>query len=84
MLDSLGSKYWFTNLIVWRIGKTYNVYLEIEKIEHSEVIFTKFLEGYDEPSPQHGEISYEDGILRFGIHLNENQDEGDDEEVPYL
>ena len=73
------------NLNCLELEKTYNTYLEIENIQHTEEIFTKFLEDNDEICPRHGEISYKEGIFRCKIHLNEDQDEDDDEEeVPYL
>ena len=60
--------------------KLYNTYLEIEEIEHSEVIFTKFLEVYDELCPKHGEVSYEKGKFKCRIHSNDKKDE----DVPYI
>lgn len=66
------------------LEKTYNTYLEIENIQHTDSVFTKFLVGNDVICPRHGEISYKEGNFECEIHLNRDQDEGNDEEVPYL
>ena len=60
--------------------KQYNAYLEIEEIEHSEVIFTKFVEEYDDLCPKHGEVGYEEGKFKCWIHSYDEKDE----DVPYI
>lgn len=50
--------------------KQYNAYLEIEEIEHSEVIFTKFVEEYDDLCPKHARWAMKKENLSVGyIHM---------------
>lgn len=68
------------NINCLQLEKQYNAYLEIEEIEHSEVIFTKFVEEYDDLCPKHGEVGYEEGKFKCGIHSYDEKDE----DVPYI
>lgn len=59
--------------------KTYNAYLEIENLEHSETIIDNFLKDNADICPSQGEISYKEGKFKCGIHSDE-----EDDDVPYL
>ena len=72
------------NLNCLQLEQSYNEYLAIEKIRHSEETVITFLKDNNKICPKHGVISYEEEIFRCGIHLNEDQKEDDDDEVPYL
>lgn len=61
------------------LERMYEGYLELEGLEHSDVVFQQFLKEYGkEICPCRGEISYLDGKVRCSVH---DEDEGD---VPFL
>lgn len=67
-----------------QIEKMYEMYLEIEGIEHTDVGFEEFVRdnGMD-ICPEHGVITYVDGMLKCSVHVGEDDSEGDGD-VPYL
>ncbi len=70
----------YTNCL--HLEKMYHAYLILKDIEHSEIIFTTFLNEYGGYiCPNGGEIVYIDGKVRCKLH---DEVVGDDESVPYL
>lgn len=65
------------------LNKSYNTYLELRSIQHSEIVFDKFLEENDGICPRNGEISYKDGLIKCDIHSHESGSDNE-EDVPYL
>ncbi len=67
-----------------QVERDYEMYLEEEGIEHSEVAFEQFLEGYGKKlCPEYGEINYVDGKVKCSVH-SEVDDESDEGDVPFL
>lgn len=70
-----------------KIGRDYELYLIIEEIKHSELVFNQFMQenGYD-ICPVNGYISYEKGKVRCSEHSKDEDDNSDDDdgEVPFL
>jgi hypothetical protein len=57
----------------------YEVYLELESIEHTYAVFEKFLqENGDNICPEHGAVTYVDGKVKYSVHTEE------DDDVPFL
>lgn len=62
-----------------QIEKMYNIYLQTNGIEHTEVIFQEFLKMYGKDlSPHHGIFIYVDGKVKCSEHSEEA------ENVPFL
>lgn len=69
------------------LGRNYRVHLIVENKVHTNTSFNEFLLKYDgEICPVGGEISYDDGKVKCSVHSigDEDRDEGNDDEVPYL
>lgn len=62
-----------------KLGETYEAYLELENLEHSETIIDNFLKDNADICPSQGKISYKEGKFKCGIHSDE-----EDDDVPYL
>lgn len=61
-----------------QLKRIYNVYLILEYVEHSEAMFTEYLQKYGvNICPDHGYISYVDGNVWCSVHSK-------DDEVSYL
>jgi type II secretory pathway pseudopilin PulG len=73
---------------VVELERMYETYLELEDIEHSEVVFAKYLEYYSEDiCPEDGEISYFDGRVNCSLHPRENgggDRDSEGEGVPFI
>ncbi|NMH70537.1 hypothetical protein HF072_17295 [Bacillus sp. RO3] len=70
------------------LEKQYRGHLVLEDIEHSNVVFTAFLNSFgSEVCTVGGEITYSDGHANCGVHgekVEEKEDSGDDGGVPFL
>jgi len=68
------------------LKRQYELKLELESIEHTDLVFKKYLlENNDYICPSGGEISYEDGVVNCSIHSHSDEDPKDEiEEVPFL
>jgi hypothetical protein len=68
----------------------YESFLDLEGIEHSNIIFAQYQQDYGEDiCPENGDISYVDGIVRCSLHPRDDgggdgDNGGDEVEVPYL
>lgn len=52
-----------------QIERYYEAHLDLNHLEHSEVMFSSFLETYDKSiCPKQGEIEYIDGVVVCKIH----------------
>jgi prepilin-type N-terminal cleavage/methylation domain-containing protein len=61
----------------------YGTYLTLESVDHAEVVFAQYMEGYAERiCPNNGDITYVDGRIRCSLHAG--GDEEEEQEVPYL
>lgn len=77
------------NVNCLQLEKMYYLYLLMEEIEHSEVIFVQFLQEYEEHiCPDHGNISYVDGKVKCSVHIRGadavSEEDDDDKSVPFL
>ena len=60
--------------------RMYGVYLELENIEHTDMVFEQFLqENGKEICPGHGVVTYVDGKVKCSVHTKE-----DDGDIPFL
>lgn len=70
------------------IERMYYTHLFMENIEHTEVVFTQYLQEYGEDlCPDGGVISYVVGKVLCSVHPRGDNDEGDevdDGSVPFL
>ncbi|MGH4118100.1 prepilin-type N-terminal cleavage/methylation domain-containing protein [Clostridium sp.] len=67
-----------------QLERMYEMHFEAKGIEHTDVVFEQFVQGQGkEICPEHGVITYVDEKVRCSAHTKEN-DEGDDDDVPYL
>ena len=76
------------NVNVLELERMYKTYLALECIEHSDLVFNQYLQGYEnDVCPDDGEISYVEGEVKCSIHsiddAGSNENEGD-EGVPFL
>ncbi|WP_394238273.1 hypothetical protein [Niallia oryzisoli] len=56
--------------------------MKLESVEHSDLIFTEFLTGYDgRVCPAGGELGFSDGKVKCSVH---SVDEDEDPSVPFL
>lgn len=71
---------------VKELERHYEVYLTIEDIAHSNVVFAQYLQDYGEDiCPVGGEIGYMDGEVRCSVHsIDEKEHDDVDEDVPFL
>jgi Tfp pilus assembly protein PilE len=73
---------------VLQLERMYETYLDLESIEHSDVVFVQYLQDYgQEICPEHGDISYVDGEVHCSLHPGDNEGGDSDEEgesVPFL
>jgi prepilin-type N-terminal cleavage/methylation domain-containing protein len=78
------------NVNVIQFERMYESFLDLEGIEHSNIIFAQYQQDYGEDIyPENGDISYVDGEVRCSLHQKDS-DGGDDDsgeeedDVPYL
>ncbi|MFA9396922.1 MAG: prepilin-type N-terminal cleavage/methylation domain-containing protein [Clostridiaceae bacterium] len=71
-----------------QIERDYELYLTINGLEHSDILFDKFLDKYEKTiCSDHGDITYVNGKVKCSIHSAEDKNEiedDDSEEVPFL
>ncbi len=81
------------NVNCLKLERMYELYLETEGLDHSDVLFKSFLNDYSKNTcPSHGEITYINGEVRCSVHIDEESIESDDEDdngledgsVPFL
>lgn len=66
-----------------QVERMYEMYLETESIEHSDIVFEEFLKEYGKDiCPENGVITYADGKVVCSVHSKEVSK--DDDDVPYL
>lgn len=67
-----------------QLERIYEIHLARNNLEHTEIIFEQFVQMQGKNTcPEHGIITYLDGKSRCSEHAKEN-DESDDDNVPYL
>ncbi|MDI7744021.1 hypothetical protein QMK38_18590 [Lysinibacillus fusiformis] len=69
------------------MSKSYNMQLQLEEIEQSEISFNTFLLEIDgTPCPEKGIFTYEDGVILCNLHSDDHNYDSDEEDdkVPYL
>lgn len=65
-----------------QVERMYGMYLELESIEHSDVIFQQYLQEYGKDiCPEHGEIDFVDDKVKCGVHTRDDEDGAD---IPFL
>lgn len=68
-----------------QLERFYEMYLDLEKLEHSDSLFIKFMEEYNQKiCPNDIKISYIDGKVKCEKHITEDNSYNNDVEVPYL
>jgi prepilin-type N-terminal cleavage/methylation domain-containing protein len=73
---------------VLQMKRMYETYLDLESMEHSDVVFNQYFQEYrEEICPLDGDIRYVDGKVHCSVHSEQHEDENDDENggsVPFL
>lgn len=67
------------NINCLELEKQYNIYLEIEVRDHSELVFNQFIDEYDKICPKGGEVTYAERKFKCKIHSSNEEDD-----VPYI
>lgn len=71
-----------------QLERMYKTYLMLENINHSDAVFTYYLQEYGQNiCPSGGTITYNDGKVLCDMHPKDNVIESDDEEnesIPFL
>lgn len=71
-----------------QLERMYNLHLMMEDTEHTEVLFTQYLQEFGQNiCPDHGDISYLEGKVQCSIHPRVEVveiDDDDDGSVPFL
>lgn len=68
------------NVNCLQLEKMYELYLNTEGLDNSDIVFQQFLNDYKfKICPSGGEISYDDGKVKCSIH-----DNVESEEIPFL
>ncbi|WP_461207723.1 type II secretion system protein [Clostridium sp. DL1XJH146] len=71
-----------------KLESMYEIYLQSEKIEHTEESFEEFLEQYkNDICPGKGEIFYVDGEVKCSVHSSDDELEEEnieEDDVPFL
>lgn len=67
-----------------QLENQYNIYLEIKGLNHSDYIFFEFKDKYDKICPKDGVIDYEEGKIECRIHSKKEDEDEEDNDVPYI
>lgn len=67
------------------IDKSYQVWLLSKNTTHSEMTFTTYLlELQTEPCPENGILIYTDGKISCSVHDVDNEEDSENDEIPFL
>ena len=70
------------------VERLYSAFLVEMDVDHEDSIFNQFIiDNFDEVCPSDGVITYEDGIVKCYVHVDEEEPAEEDspgEEVPWL
>lgn len=67
------------------LERMYKLHLVIENTQHSEVLFSKFMNEFDGEICSHdGVVSYDEGFVNCSVHPRENNVSEEDVGVPFF
>ncbi|WP_051931688.1 prepilin-type N-terminal cleavage/methylation domain-containing protein [Clostridium sp. KNHs214] len=73
------------NVNCLQLERSYNLYLEKENIEHSDVVFEQFLQNQGKNiCPEHGYMIYVDEKVQCSVHVGDDVKKENEDEVPFL